>query len=142
MGFQIAGRLEGGAYAACRRVRSNQGCSGRPHPRRCSSPRCGSCMCGSRRGPRTQVGKLGVGGMQRVRARQKGADGEGGRGRGSACQSPGAAMPPLAFPDLKGLNHCGHNSSSHLLTQAPRIPGDSLSTLPALRVSDFSLSGD
>lgn len=43
--------------AACRRVRSSRGCSGRPHPRRYSSPRCGSCMCGSRRGPRTQLGK-------------------------------------------------------------------------------------
>ena len=117
MGFQIAGRLGGGAYAACRRVRSNQGCSGRPHPRRYSSPRCGSCMCGSRRGPRTQMGKLGVGGMQRVRARQRGADGEGGRGReregeeGGVHVSQDARMPPGGISWL-----------SQGLTTVPRIP--------------------
>ena len=49
--------------------------------------------------------------------------------------------PGWHFLTCRGLNHCGQKSS-HLLAQAPRIPGDSLPTLPALRVSDYSLSGD
>lgn len=144
MGFQIAGRLGGGAYAACRRVRSSRGCSGRPHPRRYSSPRCGSCMCGSRRGPRTQLGKLGVGGMQRVGARQRGADGKGGRGRGSARQSPDARMHPGGTSWFSG----GLTTVPRVLPLSswPSHPGfplssESLSTLPALRALNLLCQG-